>query len=163
MSSKESGSRGCAESANLQRLLSAMQNPGPMNYSTLTKSRASTAATNWRNYLSEPLSESSSPSLSEAESVALQMFDACLTPEQTRLLSILLRYGDLILSMKSQDVTETNVSWSLSRRSEPSTDGKPIPTAEESEAELMRSLGQDERLRVAPVNSSSPVSTKTEP
>ena len=163
MSSKVSDTRDCAGWENLQLLLNAMQEMARVNYCIWTPSPHSTDATNWRNSLSEPQNESSSPSLSEAESVALQMFNACLTPEQTRLLSILLRYGDLILSMKSQDATATNVSLSLSRRSAPPTDGKPTRTVAGNVADLTQFVGQRSVSKEAWERYLSHQSTKTEP
>lgn len=155
--SKGLGLKAYDASETLNRLQSAMQNPGPMNYCTSTKSPPYTAATNWRPSLSAPPSEYSSLSLSEAESVALQMFNACLTPEQTKLLSIVLQFGDLHLSMKSQTGTETNVSWSLSRRSELPTDGSATQIAGVSAAEYLRVSGRGIRFTEEEVNSSSPV------
>lgn len=105
--------------------------------------------------MSAPPSEYSSLSLSEAESVALQMFNACLTPEQTKLLSIVLRFGDLHLSMKSQTGTETNVSWSLSRRSESwmgvsgVASGSATPTADASGVAFQPSYGWQSAAREA--------------
>src|SRR3990167_1544973 len=75
---------------------------------------------------------SSSHLLLEEASGLVEIFVQSLNPAQTRLLSIVLRSYDLLLSLKSVTGQEVNVSWSLSRPNDATADGKPIQIAEET-------------------------------
>src|SRR3990172_1295810 len=88
--------------------------------------------TNLEDSSKNPAGTSSSRLLLEEASGLVEIFVQSLNPAQTRLLSIVLRSYDLLLSLKSVTGQEVNVSWSLSRPSESTVDGKPTLIAAET-------------------------------
>src|SRR3989304_4972252 len=103
-----------------------------MNCSILTPWHHLMEGTNLEDSSRNPVETSSSRLLLEEASGLVEIFVQSLNPAQTRLLSIVLRSYDLNLSLKSVTGQEVNVSWSLSRPSGSTADGKPIQTVEEA-------------------------------
>src|SRR3972149_8660570 len=101
---------------------------------------------NLENSSKNPAGTSSSRLLLEEASGLVEIFVQSLNPAQTRLLSIVLRSYDLLLSLKSVTGQEVNVSWSLSRPSESMADGKPIQTAEEAPLDETHCNGSRKRF-----------------